>query len=127
MSEARASHLVYGEKGEEIAEAYLVARGWTILARRYRCKGGELDLAATKDDVLALVEVKARTTHEDDGFGPLDAVTPDKLRKFVTAARWFLAEHESELGEFFPRLDVILVEGDGVVEHLEDAFEARGG
>ena len=50
-----------GERGEAAAAAWLASRGWTILARRWRCPYGELDLVAfDPDNVLVAVEVKLR-------------------------------------------------------------------
>lgn len=125
----RADHLRWGDQGEKIAEAYLTARDWSIVARQFRCKGGEIDIIAAKDDVLAFVEVKARS--EDDGFDATIAVRPSKIRRLVTAARTWLVRNEDDpiLESHAPRFDVITVVGreNPVIEHLEDAFEAPGG
>ena len=124
----KAPHLEYGARGEDVALAWLLGKGWTLVARNYRCKAGELDLVVSKDDTLAIVEVKSRAEHELDGFSPLDAMDHHKIRKFVTSARWFLIENEKAIEGLYPRLDVITVEGAGpharVVEHLENAIEA---
>ena len=49
-----------GHRGEAAAARHLIRRGWTILARRWRGAGGELDLVAARGDVVAICEVKAR-------------------------------------------------------------------
>jgi putative endonuclease len=50
-----------GLRGEEAVAGWLVAVGWTLLARRWRCPAGELDLVlADPDGVLVGVEVKVR-------------------------------------------------------------------
>ena len=49
-----------GVLGEELAEIMLLEKGYTILARNFRCRYGEIDIIATKNGVLAFVEVKTR-------------------------------------------------------------------
>ena len=46
--------------GEELAEIMLLEKGYTILARNFRCRYGEIDIIAAKNGVLAFVEVKTR-------------------------------------------------------------------
>ena len=47
-----------GVLGEELAEIMLLEKGYTILARNFRCRYGEIDIIAAKNGVLAFVEVK---------------------------------------------------------------------
>lgn len=127
---AKAAHLVVGEKGEGVAEAFLTKNGWRIVEKNFRCKGGELDLVATREEVLAFVEVKTRTEVMEDGFQPDVAVGPQKIRRLVRAARTWLVTNEDAIEGLFPRFDVITVVGSDAgcaIEHLEDAFEAPGG
>ena len=49
-----------GVLGEELAEIMLLEKGYTILARNFRCRYGEIDIIAAKNSVLAFVEVKTR-------------------------------------------------------------------
>ena len=124
------AHLERGEGGESVALEYLLARGWTLVDRNWRCKVGELDLIVTKGDTLAFVEVKTRENAGAGQFQPEDSITPAKMKKLERAARAWMQSNEDALGDFFPRFDVITVVGAGrgeVVEHLEDAFEARSG
>jgi putative endonuclease len=127
----KADHLVVGERGEGRALDHLIAQGWRMLDRNWRCRGGELDLVVTRADVLAFVEVKTReTAEENEGFQPEDAVDPTKVRRLVRAARLWLLAHESEIDGLFPRFDIMTIAGRGAatrIEHLEDAFEAPGG
>ncbi|MBL0886464.1 YraN family protein [Myceligenerans indicum] len=77
-----------GRCGEQIALRHVVARGWTVLARNWRCgRLGELDIVALDGDVLVVVEVKTRS---GSGFGhPSEAVTPRKLARLrLLAGRW---------------------------------------
>ena len=49
-----------GVLGEELAEIMLLEKGYTILARNFRCRYGEIDIIAAENGVLAFVEVKTR-------------------------------------------------------------------
>ena len=125
-----APHLQYGAESEELVENFLRRKGWKILDRNFRCKGGELDIVAAKDDVLAMVEVKSRSETAPDHFQPDVTIDPKKIRKLTIAARTWLAIHADEIDGLYPRFDVITVIGRGAaaqLEHLEDAFEASGG
>ena len=62
MSSARQA---FGELGERVAERWLRARGWRILARRFRSGHRDLDLVAERDGTVAFVEVKARGAMDD--------------------------------------------------------------
>ena len=72
-----------------MAAAYLRREGYQIEASNVRFKVGELDLVAHEGDTLCLIEVRARSS---DRFGTsLESITPMKRRRFIRAARWYLA------------------------------------
>ncbi len=108
-----------GRQGEAIAAEYLRGKKYTIIAAGYRCRFGEIDLIASKGDIVAFVEVKLR---KDDRFAKAyEAVTPAKMGKIkITASKW-LSENS---GNFQPRFDIIEVyTGTGRLNHIENAFE----
>lgn len=114
-----------GNQGEEIATAYLTARGYRILERNFRCKGGEVDIVARdpRDKSLVFVEVKAR---RDLSYGvPQLAVTPFKQRQISKASLTWLSS--KQLHDQNARFDVIaiLLTADGLhkIEHIVNAFE----
>ena len=73
-----------GRWGEALVACDLERKGWTVLARNYCCRFGELDIVAQKDGVLAFVEVKERA---DRRFGEArEAVTFAKQAKLRLAA-----------------------------------------
>jgi putative endonuclease len=113
-----------GELGERIAERWLRARGWRILARRFRSGHRDLDLVAVHDGVVAFVEVKAR---RGAGFGdPVAAVHWRKQRELARSALVWVDRHGSPRLTY--RFDVIgvLVDGPRVrVRHVENAFALR--
>ena len=111
-----------GAAGEAKAEEALAHSGIKILARRYRCRAGEIDLVALDGRVVVFVEVKTR---RGTGYGrPAEAVTARKRAHIARAAGFFLAE----LGSHPPpcRFDVVEVlsaaDGTLAARHIRDAF-----
>lgn len=102
MSEESCNAL--GLWGEEQAAAFVKKCGHKILASRWRCRFGELDLVSKNGQYLCFIEVKLR---KNDHFAPARAcVTPSKQRKLRIAAQLFLLQHPTELQ---PRFDIIEV------------------
>lgn len=92
-----------GDRGEDLACAYLRGLGWEVVERNWRCPEGELDVVARDGELLVFCEVKARRSAR---FGePVEAVGPDKARRLRRLAWAWLEEHE-ERGRSF-RIDVI--------------------
>lgn len=81
-----------GKLGEELTAQWLKNQGWEILASRWRCRWGELDLVACNPLAreLSFVEVKTRQKNNWDENG-LMAITPQKQKKLYRAAEAFLA------------------------------------
>jgi putative endonuclease len=106
-----------GLAGEEQAIRYLLSRGWSLVAHRFRMGRTEIDLVVRRGDLVAFVEVKAR---RGDAFGsPMEAVTGGKRREIVKAARAWVDRYGRPSDIY--RFDCIgLV--DGKLDHLEDAF-----
>lgn len=79
-----------GRYGEDVAVRHLMAAGFAILDRNWRCDAGEIDIVARDGDTLVICEVKTR---RGDRFGtPLDAVTPRKLARLRKLAYRWLAD-----------------------------------
>ena len=114
-----------GPAGEEVACGHLEARGYTILARNFRCRRGEVDIVVRSGDIVVFVEVKTWDYH---GIDSLEwAVGKEKQRRILAVSRRYLSLHP-ELSGLKLRFDVILVHGGlKEVEHLEDAFGAEHG
>lgn len=112
-----AGRRAYGAFGEDLAARWYAARGYTVLARNWRCSDGELDVVLERDGIVVFCEVKARSTAT---FGTgFDAVTPAKQARIRRLAVRFLAE--AGLGYRALRFDVAAVTGTRV-EVLEAAF-----
>lgn len=79
-----------GALGETLACAELTRRGYSVLARRYRTRRGEIDIIALHQAQLVFIEVKTRR-HERCG-APAEAVTPAKRRRMEQVALAYLSE-----------------------------------
>jgi putative endonuclease len=119
MSEARQQ---LGKSGEELACRELERRGYVILARRYRCRGGEIDIIARDGATTVFVEVKAR---DGDRFGDAaEAITWRKRRRIAGVALDYRARHR--LLESPGRFDGVAIGvGGGVpfIEIYQNAFD----
>jgi putative endonuclease len=112
-----------GDAAEQLVVEHLERGGWRVRDRNVRCRHGELDVVAEKGDVLAIVEVRMRSTAM---WGdPSETVMTSKQRKVVKAALEYCQRHR--LFERVIRFDVASVVGRGRagnVEYFEDAFQA---
>lgn len=80
-----------GDRGEAAVAGYLRRRGYRVLASRFRCRFGEIDLVARSPErILCFVEVKTRAS--GDFARALEAVTPAKQRRLRAAAQFYLME-----------------------------------
>jgi len=103
-------HLL-GQRAEDATAAWLTTRGWTILARRWRCAYGELDLVALDPEgVLVAIEVKSRSTGR--AGDPLESVDARRLRRLRAALGGFRAALASSLGDGM-RVDLVVVRPNG--------------
>src|SRR5664279_5552600 len=99
---ARVAAFRTGLSAEARAAAFLMAKGYRILARRFRSPYGEIDIVARRRRLVAFVEVKARASLDEAAY----AVTPRQQRRIVEAAQAWLMTHP-EHGEFDLRFDVM--------------------
>lgn len=113
-----------GQWGEEQVAEKLRREGWTIAARNFRCRMGELDIVAKNERYLAFVEVKLR---KNDQFGSAcEAVTPAKQRKLRAAAQFYLISHSTTLQPRFDVAEVYAPQGMRTeqpdIYYIENAF-----
>lgn len=108
-----------GRRAEGLAALLLIAKGYRILARRFKCPVGEIDVIARRGGTLAFVEVKRRASEADALF----AVTPAARRRIVRAADFFLARHPGLAGSVL-RYDIVIVRPRRLPLHRPNAFRA---
>jgi putative endonuclease len=108
-----------GLSAEARAAAFLMAKGYRILARRFRTPHGEIDIVARKRNLLAFIEVKARASLDEAAY----AVTPRQQARIIAAAQGWLMAHP-EHAEFELRFDAMLIAPRHLPRHLLAAFDA---
>ncbi|MFY8096973.1 MAG: YraN family protein [Flavobacterium sp.] len=115
-----ANHNDLGKFGEQEAVAYLVSNGYEILNQNWTFDKAEIDIIARKGEVLAVVEVKTRSSLE---FGlPQDFVKPKKIKLLVKAVNEYVTLYDLDLEIRFDIISVHIENGVTQIEHLEDAF-----
>lgn len=115
-----ADHNELGKKGEQLAIAFLVKNEYKILEKNYRFQKAEVDIIAQKKDVLAVVEVKTRSTTY---FGnPQDFVNPKKVKLLLSAIDHYVVERNLDVEVRFDIIAIIYQENTTKLEHLKDAF-----
>ena len=120
MKRSRVAAYRHGLRAELAAGALLLAKGYRILARRYKTPLGEIDLVVRRGRTIAFVEVKARASSAD----ALDSVGRGAEDRIVGAADLWLARHPAASGLDL-RYDMVLVVPWRLPRHLPNAFQAR--
>jgi putative endonuclease len=108
-----------GLSAESRAAAYLIAKGYRIVARRWRSPVGEIDIVARRRSTLVFVEVKARATLDDAA----EAVVLRQRRRIIGAAEAWLASHPGDVNCDM-RFDAVLVAPGKMPRHIVAAFDA---
>jgi putative endonuclease len=113
-----------GQQAEQLAAVHLERRGYRVIDRNYRYRGGELDMVARDGETLVFVEVRARRSAACGA--PFETVGREKQRRVARAAEHWLVTHG--LTRAFARFDVVSVllpvDGTPEVEVIPNAFEA---
>jgi len=108
-----------GISAESRAAALLIAKGFRILARRFRSPVGEIDIVARRRNLLIFVEVKARERLDDAAW----SVTERQRARIIAAAEAWLADHPDPSIQDI-RFDAMLVAPGRVPQHIPAAFDA---
>jgi putative endonuclease len=115
-----AEHNELGKLGEELAVKFLRKEGYEILETNWTFQKAEIDIIAQKENILAVVEVKTRSSLE---FGlPQDFVKPMKIQLLVKAINEYVVSKDLD---FEVRFDIIAFHKEDksfAIEHLKDAF-----
>jgi putative endonuclease len=111
-----------GQRGEEMAVAYLQNLGYKVLERNYRCKLGEVDIIARDNDTLVFIEVRTRSSLD---FGlPQESINRRKRHQISKVALEYMIRRK--LKNIPARFDVVAISlepGKENVDHIKDAFE----
>jgi putative endonuclease len=115
-----AEHNDLGKLGEELAVDFLQKNGYEILETNWVFQKAEIDIIAQKENILAVVEVKTRSSIE---FGlPQDFVKPKKIQLLVKAINEYVTSRDLDVEV---RFDIIAINKEASnfnIEHIEEAF-----
>lgn len=115
-----AEHNDLGKLGEDLAVEFLLKNGYEILETNWTFQKAEIDIIAKKENTLAIIEVKTRSSID---FGlPQDFVKPKKIQLLVKAVNEYVISNNLD---FEVRFDIIAIHKEGQnfsIEHLIDAF-----
>ena len=115
-----ADHNTLGRLGEGLAVDFLLQKGYAILEKNWRFQKAEVDIIASKGEVLAAVEVKTRSTKE---FGdPQDFVKEKKMRLLTLAINEYVEQNDLDVEVRFDIIAITKTKEGLDIEHLEDAF-----
>ena len=107
-----------GISAESRAAAFLVAKGFRILAQRWKSPVGEIDIVARRRSLLVFVEVKARNNLDEAA----ESLQTRQQRRIAAAAEVWLATYPDDAIHDF-RFDAILVAPGKMPRHIPAAFE----
>ena len=115
-----AEHNELGKLGEELAVEFLRKDGYEILETNWTFQKAEIDIIAQKENTLAVVEVKTRSSLE---FGlPQDFVKPKKIQLLVKAINEYVVSKNLDIEVRFDIIAVHKEDKSFAIEHLKDAF-----
>jgi putative endonuclease len=118
MVRDRARAEARGRLAETAALTLLRLKGYRLLARRFKCPAGEVDLIMRKRDVTAFIEVKSRDTHD----AAVQSLTDYQSRRIAAAASHWMAQ-DAEANKGPCRFDIVAVNSRLIPKHVENAFE----
>ena len=111
-----------GAKGEEIAKNYLLKHGFVIRHANWRFGYKELDIVATKNSCLHIVEVKTRTSQYWEE--PKDAVVRRKQKNIIDAADAYIKQYNINIPTQFDIIAIIIANDECKIEYIPDAFSS---
>ncbi|PTX60085.1 putative endonuclease [Kordia periserrulae] len=115
-----ATHNELGIEGEKLAVSHLTKNGYTVLETNYRFQKAEVDIIAQKANILAVVEVKTRTSAD---FGnPEEFVSKKKIQLLVKAVDFYITENDLDVEVRFDVIAILAQNGNMSLNHIKDAF-----
>jgi putative endonuclease len=116
-----------GDRGEDLAARFLRRKGHKLLARKYRCRAGEVDLISLEPRNGCICFVEVKTAADDGPQRPEDQVNRRKRARLIAAARDYLkAKHAFEHPIRFDVIAVLDAEArEPQIRHWPDAFRLQ--
>ena len=108
-----------GDTGEMLAQKFLTKNRFIILQQNFNCRYGEIDIIAQKKDTIHFIEVKTRSSAEDD---PASFIHQAKQKRITNAAQWYVSQKKFD--NYYFRFDVICIIMKKIPEitYYENAF-----
>lgn len=110
---------LWGHMAEFLALVMLFFKGYHIRCRRFKCSAGEVDIIATKGNMMIFVEVKARRTFAEAAH----ALSITQKKRIIRAATWYMSQQKKVREEEFYRFDMVLVSPWRWPSHIKDAWQ----
>ncbi len=107
-----------GQKGEQAARDYLEKQGYSIIETNYRCRLGEIDIIARDEDMVVIVEVRAKTGLN---FGrPEESINQEKARKLHRLALQYIqSNYHREISSRIDLVAVMIEKSSGLVKDIK--------
>lgn len=102
-----------GNIAEEKAASFLIQNGYQVIERNFYSRFGEIDIIATKDDVLHFVEVKSGEDYEL----AIQNITPTKLSRLIKTAHVYMKKNAFH-GDFMIDAVVVTPENIEILENI---------
>lgn len=112
-----------GLYAEIVAAWYLRFKGYRIVAKRYKCKLGEVDLIAYRKNTLVAVEVKYRKLKNQTIDHGLEAISTKSQHRIIRALQWYVQDNPEYTDHAF-RFDAIIIAPPFRIYHLDNAWQS---
>ncbi len=109
-----------GKRGEELAVAFLLKKGYRILERNWRHNAKEIDIIARDKDKLVIVEVKSRDHNYYEH--PVYAVTVKKQQFLINAADAYIRANDLDMETRFDVISVVFYPKSFEIDHIDGAY-----
>lgn len=107
---------ILGKAGERKAQIYLKKQGYKILKKNFKTPFGEVDIIARKDETVAFIEIKTRSS---DKFGqPNEAVDKTRRQRYIRSAEYYFSTRDADVTIRFDIVEVL----NGEINHIINAF-----
>jgi putative endonuclease len=115
-----ASHNELGKYGEQLAENFLLENGYVVLEKNWVYQKAEIDIIAQKEAVLAVIEVKTRSSLD---FGlPQDFVNNKKIQLLAKAINEYVISNDLDVEIRFDIIAIYKSQETYSIQHITDAF-----
>jgi putative endonuclease len=113
------SHLVQGEKSEQLACTYLLKQGLKLIEKNFSSKYGEIDLIMQDAETLVIVEVRFRKSNKYGGA--LESISRKKQSRIIVTTQYYLSRNKVDS---LIRFDVITMSNDSDINWIQNAFQS---